>query len=136
MTTNDFNDLAEERDRYLARSLYHHIALVRSSVREWAFTELKELELEAERLCSVVSTAQRGALERCQTQLKEIETSTQSRFSSDEDAEFDAAMNAVFGHVYEPASGVQSEVDALVEIIAALKECREEVEAIAGTVSP
>ena len=136
MTTNDFNDLAEERDRDLAQTLYHSTSMVRDSSRGWVLTELKELELEADRLRSLVSTVQRSALERFKTELKEIETATQSRFSRDETAAFEAARIAVFGHVHEPASKMLSEVMELVDMIENLKKCRETIEAIARIVNP
>ena len=98
-------------------------------------TELKELELEADRLRSLASIVQRGALERYKSELREIEMATESRFFGDETAAFEAARNAVFGHVHEPASKMLSEVVALVDIIENLKKCREEIEAIAGTVN-
>lgn len=133
MTTNNFNDLAEERDRDLAQTLYHSTSMVRNSSRGWVLTEIKELELEADRLRSLVSTVQRDALERCKTELKEIETATQSRFSRDETAAFEAARIAVFGHVHESASKMLSEFVELVKIIEDLKKCREAIEAIAWT---
>ena len=136
MTTNDFNDLARERDRDLARTLYHHAYLVHRSIRDWVLTEIKELDLEAGRLSSLVSTPQRLVLERCRRELKEIETANQSRFSSDEAAEFEAAKDAVFDHVHEPASKMLSEAMELVEILEKLKKCRKEIEDAAGTVYP
>ena len=136
MTTNDFNDLAGERDRDLARTLYYSTSLARDSSRGWVLTELKELELEVDRLHPLASPVQRGVLEQYKNELKEMEKANQSRFFGEETAVFEAARNAAFGHVHEPASNMLSEAMELVDIIGELKKYRERIEAIAGTVNP
>ena len=136
MTTNDFNALAGERDSILARALYHSTSMVRIPSREWILAELKELELEADRLHSLASPAQRGVLEQCKHELMEIRKANQGRFSREETVAFEAARNDVFGHVHEPASTMLSEVMDLVDIIGELKKYRERIEDIAGTVTP
>ena len=133
MTTNNFGELAEERDRDLSRNLYHQYSLMRDSFREWIVAEVKELDLEANRLCSLVGAVQRGALERVKNDLKEIEPTNRSRFSREETAASEAARNDVFDHVHEPASRMLSDVMALVEIIEGLKKCRVEIEAVSRT---